>query len=297
MRRTDCLHVITRRISQNVGNDCIRAWWTALAPASVVVFNIARLLYKKLPERYRPLSSIFSEFLPLSEAVSLLNDGKIVANGDIPEGDWDLGHQWKKAQWQKGVLIVPALLETVYWGFWTCNLAINVLTGIKPHGGHVGVASSEVTMTVLLALSYELAVGVLLTLSWLYGSLRPFFLKKEVFTVPYDLFSLYLSMLVVTGLNGGAIIYEQYTRGSQGPPTSYGTALDLMTHTLLLFVLLGTILSLPLDTPPQGVDTEKIGSTITPEDYTSLAGWITFWWIYPIVKRVCPIYRTLQMSC
>jgi hypothetical protein len=268
-----------------------------LAPASVVVFNIARLLYKRLPERYRPLSSIFSEFLPLSEAVSLLNDGKNAANGDISEGDWDLGHQWRTAQWQKGVLIVPALLETVYWGFWTCKFALNVLSGNKPHDGHVGVASSELTMTVLLALSYELAVGVLLTLSWLYGSLRPFFLKKKVLTVPYDLFSLYLSMLVVTGLNVGAIIYKQYTRGSQGPPTSHGTALALMVHISLLFVLLGTILSLPLDTPPEGVDTEKIGSTITPEDYTSLAGWITFWWIYPIVKRVCPIYCSLYISC
>jgi hypothetical protein len=236
---------------------------------------------------------MFSEFLPLSEAVSLLNDGKNAANGDITEGDWDLGHQWKKAQWQKGVLAVPALLETVYWGFWACNLSLNVLTGSEPHGGRVGAASYELTKTVLLALSYELAVTVLLTLSWLYGSLRPFFLKKKVLTVPYDLFSLYLSMLAVTGLNAAAIIYKQYTRGSQGLPTSHGTALALMMHTFVLFVLLGTLLSLPVGTPPQGVDTEKIGSTITPEDYTSLAGWITFWWIYPIVKRVCLISCSL----
>jgi len=222
-----------------------------------------------------------------------LNDGKNAANGDIPEDDWDLGHQWKKAQWQKAILIVPAVLETAYWGFWTCTLAVNVLTGSKPRGGHVGATSYELTAAVLLAHSYELTVTVLLTLSWLYGSLRPFFLKKKVLTVPYDLFSLYFSMLVVTGLNVAAIIYKQYTHGSRGLPTSHGTALAFMVHTFLLFVLLGTILLLPVGTPPQGVDTEKIGTTITPEDYTSLAGWITFWWIYPIVKRVCPIHCSL----
>lgn len=191
-----------------------------------------------------------------------------------------MGHQRNKAQWQKGVLVGPALSETVYWGFWTSRLALAVITGSKTRDEHVDVVF-ELTVVV------QLTVAVLLTISWLYATLRPFFLREKALTVPYDLFSLYLSMLAVTGLDISAIIYKQYIAGSQGRPIGHGTALALVTHTVLILVLLGTILSLPVGIPPPGVDIEKIGITTTPEDYTSLAGWITFWWIYPIVKRVC----------
>jgi len=254
-----------------------------LAPTSVVVFNIARMLYKRLPTRYRPLSPILSEFLPLPEAVSLLDERANGANGDISEGDWDMGHEWKKAQWKKGILVVPAVLETLYWFVRSCRLVVT-LSGNHSHNGHDEAASHGVVMTVLL------------TLSWLYASLRPLFLNKRALTAPYDLFTLYLSILFVTCLNVAAMLYKQYIGDGLALRTSHGTALTWTAHILFLCVLLGTTLSLPIGVPPRGVDIEKIGTSITPEDYTSLAGWITFWWIYPIIKRVSfPCCSPLQL--
>lgn len=260
------------RVLQNVGNNCIRAWWTALAPTSVVAFNLARLLYNRLP--YRPLSSTFSNFLPLEEAVSLLNENANGVTRTISSDDWDLGHEHKKDKWKVGILVVPAGLETAYWGFWICRFVLELLR-TKDEDDNTPVAAYEVVTTTLLAIS------------WLYALLRPLFLRKPL-TIPYDLFTLYLSMLGVTGLNIGAIIYKEYVYGPGGPAprTDHGTILALMVHVFILFVLLSVTVSLHTGIPPRGVDREKIGTTITPEDYTTLAQWITFWWIYPVVKRV-----------
>lgn len=29
------------------------------------------------------------------------------------------------------------------------------------------------------------------------------------------------------------------------------------------------------------------GKSVSPEDYTTLGGWMTFFWIYPLIQRVC----------
>ncbi|KAG6855558.1 hypothetical protein H0H87_001039 [Tephrocybe sp. NHM501043] len=50
-------------------------------------------------------------------------------------------------------------------------------------------------------------------------------------------------------------------------------------------VVLGVVLEMPLALPGKDIDPENIGQTVSPEDYTSLFGWITFCWVYPLVQR------------
>ena len=37
------------------------------------------------------------------------------------------------------------------------------------------------------------------------------------------------------------------------------------------------------------------GYSISPEDYTSLWGWITFSWVYPLVRRVILIFFSTKV--
>jgi hypothetical protein len=39
------------------------------------------------------------------------------------------------------------------------------------------------------------------------------------------------------------------------------------------------------------------GKSVSPEDYTTLWGWITFSWVWPLVERVCvspKVYLTMH---
>jgi hypothetical protein len=250
------------RVHQDFGNDCVRLWWTGLVPLTVVVFNLCRIAIRSLPERYRPWHSTFSNFLPLEEAVSLMN-GKSAE--PINEQTEEI-HERESSKWKAGILVVPALFETAYWLFSACRQAI--------------LAHEHHPPTPVLIIT-----PILLALSWLYACLRPLFIRRRTLTVPYDLFAVYLSMVAILGLDVGSIIYKRYAYQTV-PEISHATALILMLHFFVLFILLGTVLSLPMGVPPPGVDRDQIGKTISPEDYTHFWGWISFFWVYPLVKRV-----------
>lgn len=72
--------------------------------------------------------------------------------------------------------------------------------------------------------------------------------------------------------------------------------------------LLSVVLMMPLAIPSSKVKKEDIvsiavpfrvsiyltsatqGVTVSPDDYTTLFGWITFSWVYPLIKRVRSLY-------
>lgn len=250
---------------QDFGNDCVRLWWTGLFPLTVVVFNLCRIAIRRLPERHRAWHSTFSNFLPLEEAVSLINGKPIEPINDQAEE----AHERENSKWKAGFLVVPTLFETAYWVFWACR---QVMLARERHR----------LMPVLII------TPILLALSWLYACIRPLFIRRRPLTVPYDLFAVYLSMLTILGLDVGSIIYKRYaySHGRPAPDTNHAIVVVLMLHFFALSILLGTVLSLPIGIPPPGVDKDQIGKTISPEDYTPFWGWITFFWVYPLVKRV-----------
>lgn len=178
-------------------------------------------------------------------------------------------HERQNSKWKAGFLVVPAFFETAYWVFWACRQVILA----REHHRIIPVL---------------IITPILLALSWLYACIRPLFIRRRALTVPYDLFAVYLSMLAILGLDVGSIIYKRYaeSHGHPAPETSHATAVVLTLHFFALSILLGTVLSLPMGVPPPGVDRDQIGKTISPEDYTPFWGWITFFWVYPLVKRV-----------
>jgi hypothetical protein len=248
---------------QDFGNDCIRLWWTGLFPLTVVVFNLCRIALRHLPER--PWHLTFSNFLPLEEAIYLMNDKPIEP---INEQTKEI-HERETFKWKTGSLVVPAFFEIAYWVFSACRQVI------LAHGRDQIIPVFIIT-------------PILLALSWLYACIRPLFIRRRAPTVPYDLFAVYLSMLAVLGLDVGSIIYKRYayTHDRPTPETNNATVVVLMLHFFALSILLGTVLSLPMAVPPPGVNRDQIGKTISPEDYTPFWGWITFFWVYPLVKRV-----------
>ncbi|KAG8824518.1 hypothetical protein FRC19_001616 [Serendipita sp. 401] len=281
--KIDALKLCASGSPINVGNDCIRAWWTAGLPTAVVIFSLIRILYKRLPDRFKPLSSTLSNFLPLDEAISMQKHGFLNGGRPAPAprptiDDYDIFHAREKSRWKRGILIVGSAFEALYWIFWSCRLIIDFMKGKD-----AGQDSASIRVMIIMAL--------LLSFSWVYAAVRPVFIRSQILTVPYDLFTFYLSIFAVTGLNLGTILYEQYVNGkrwhSHLREMSYATATAFLTHLFILAVLIATTLALRMSIPPQdsGVDYDEIGKTVSPEDYTRLWSWITFWWIYPMVKK------------
>ncbi|KAG8816885.1 hypothetical protein FRC17_000158 [Serendipita sp. 399] len=166
----------------------------------------------------------------------------------------------------------------MYWAYWSCRLVIEFM-------------GKKRTNKDLESARVMISMAILLLISWLYATLRPILLRRQILTVPYDLFTFYLSILAVTCLNIGTILYEQYVNGkhwhSHLREMSYATATAFLSHIFILATLITTTLALRVGIPPpeSGVDFDEIGKTVSPEDYTHLWGWITFWWIYPMVKK------------
>ncbi|KAJ7256243.1 hypothetical protein C8J57DRAFT_1235627 [Mycena rebaudengoi] len=66
-----------------------------------------------------------------------------------------------------------------------------------------------------------------------------------------------------------------------GALTLVGLLLNLVVLCGLVIVIMGMLMALP----PYLVKKQDIGWSVSPEDYTSLWGWVSFRWIYPLVQR------------
>ncbi|KAF8211386.1 multidrug resistance-associated ABC transporter [Mycena galopus ATCC 62051] len=115
----------------------------------------------------------------------------------------------------------------------------------------------------------------LFAVSWCYPFLRPL-VQSLIVTAPMDLFWLFsLELAGAVVLLGGILL-------------GYGTATKTMvivfvTNAIVTTNLLVIVLRLPLGVPvrdPLPDDLEQ-----TPEDYTSLFGWMTFSWVFPLIRR------------
>uniref|UniRef100_A0A8H7XII1 Multidrug resistance-associated ABC transporter n=1 Tax=Psilocybe cubensis TaxID=181762 RepID=A0A8H7XII1_PSICU len=106
----------------------------------------------------------------------------------------------------------------------------------------------------------------LVAFAWMYTVVRPIVIPPA--TGPADMFTLYLILLFTSILQFGGALFDNRVLGA--PPPS----------NLALLVV-----TIPLALPSNRVDPKEIGHSVSPEDYTNLWGWITFKWVYPLVKR------------
>ncbi|KII83783.1 hypothetical protein PLICRDRAFT_702353 [Plicaturopsis crispa FD-325 SS-3] len=233
---------------------CVRSTWAAFFPAVLVALFCISSVPLPLPKPIRgfvdSIKAPFRTFLTLPEAEALDED-----NGDV------LPEQTKAVTplWRTVVLSWIALVEALIW------LAIgsfNLITRTENDSVWSGV------------------LPILTAVSWLYAAARPVW--RPAPTPPYDLFALYCVHLVFGVLLLGGVLFDrQFGVPLPGTIRVVGMALNLAA----IVGLLSVVLMMPLAIPSSKVKKEDIGVTVSPDDYTTLFGWITFSWVYPLIKR------------
>jgi hypothetical protein len=140
---------------------------------------------------------------------------------------------------------------------------------------------------------------ILIASTWLYAVCRP--IAWPTVTPPYDLFVLYGIHLVMGILLLGGIIRANDVQGIPLPATAV-----IVAHIFNLIgaiILLGVTVSFPMGIQSSRIKKSEIvshinlpvalrlpffqGISLSPEDYTPLWKWITFSWIFPIIRKVC----------
>ncbi|KAH0834256.1 hypothetical protein J3R83DRAFT_11612 [Lanmaoa asiatica] len=115
---------------------------------------------------------------------------------------------------------------------------------------------------ILITHEYDTWTGVCAVLigsTWVYGVSKPVFWPKA--TAHLDLFWLYFAHLLFGIVLLGGIIYD-----------------DKIIH-------LALVSTIPMELPSSRVNKEDIFVKSSPEDYATIIQWITFSWVYPLIKR------------
>ncbi|KAH8823481.1 multidrug resistance-associated ABC transporter [Flagelloscypha sp. PMI_526] len=148
--------------------------------------------------------------------------------------------------WPLSALPVVTLVQTLFW------LAI----GIR---------------TVVVGEDYAVPYFVIAS-TWIYATLRPTVKPSRV--IMWDLFLLSLAHIF------GAIFLVYRSLGQ----STLFVAVSAF-NIVLAFAFYIVHGFMPLAVPSHGIRPEDVGKSISSEDYTSLLGWITFMWTYPIMRK------------
>ncbi|KAF8872717.1 hypothetical protein CPB85DRAFT_1378897 [Mucidula mucida] len=121
----------------------------------------------------------------------------------------------------------------------------------------------------------------LIAATWLYTVVR--LVMSPAATPPYDIFVVYILHLIGAILILGGALYDAAVFGL---PLPHGVILaGLYVNPIITITLLAVVMDMPIDVPSSRVKVADIGVTISPEDYTTLFGWVTFNWVYPLVRK------------
>ncbi|KAF7342473.1 ABC bile acid [Mycena venus] len=239
----------------------VRDTYTALVPTILVLLFCAVKFHPPLPlpirRLVRAVKTPFAQFLTLREA-----EGLLVAGAGPESADVDVDVEAKSAKrydvpvWRP-VLVFIGAAQCVAW---------------------VGIAAFS------FATDEPVRQGIaqlLLSGTWMYTAVRA--ATHVTATPPYDLFVLYTVYFVTFIIQLVAHLFEFYVDGTALPSTPVLIA-QLVNGASTLGLLLA-VLSMPLNVPSGRTDVSQIGVTVSPEDYTPLWQWISFSWIYPLIKK------------
>ncbi|KAJ7434680.1 multidrug resistance-associated ABC transporter [Mycena latifolia] len=237
----------------------------ALAPALLVLALCAAHAPLPLPRPIRKLAATvrapFAPFLSLREAEALLQSASVADNA---AADADDDYNVEGVLTARALLVLLAMAQCAFW---------------------MGVAAFSLVMPNALAWP-----PALISATWLYGTLRAAAHRGP--TPPYALFVLYLLHFAGGALLLGGALFEAYVGDAQLPPPI--VLWGLIGNVVAVGVMLGAVLRMPLAVPGRTTDVREIGVTLSPESYTPLWRWITFSWVWPLIKK--GTYTTLSDS-
>ncbi|KAF7982635.1 hypothetical protein HWV62_27065 [Athelia sp. TMB] len=238
--------------SADLSQPCVRAAWAAITPT---IFVLSFCAIACLPKRIKGSikSALFTDFLTLHEAEAL-----DISEEKPQEEPVEIEVEVQVPIWKTFTMSFVAILQTMLWLTMGCYMLIAV-----PYGITDGIFS------------------ILRAATWIYAALRP--IVRAQATVPHDLFLLYVVQLFGGALLLGGVLYDMDVYLLPAPGVEVMAALTF--NLVATLALLCVVLSMPLVVPSSRVKKSDIGVTVSPDDYVTLWGWVTFSWIYPIVKK------------
>jgi len=238
-------------------SSCIRETWTTLVPTILVflfcLFSFPVTISGKV---WETVKKPFTRFLTLHEAEAL----EATSDGLEENVSFEYGKPARVVSlWRAVLFVMLGLAEVIAW---------------------TALGSYRIIMTP--SDSWGITRPFLVAFVWGYTVVRPIASPKA--TVPYDLFVVYILQLIAGAVDLGGELYAAHVLGL--PELSKTEVVGHVFNLLAILVLVGVVFGTPMEIPSERVDTEEIGKSITPEDYTTLWGWTSFSWVYPLVQSV-----------
>ncbi|KAJ7715183.1 hypothetical protein B0H16DRAFT_1678542 [Mycena metata] len=235
--------------SFNFEDACVRSSWSAVLPLLVILPLSIAYLPVRSPGPLKKLKAAFTTYLTLDEAEAL----------NLPPQELSVEEpQIKALRWRTLVFTFTGLLQTIGW------IASAVLYFLS---------ADQVN-------AWTLTQPLLAAFSWLYTTVRA--VASPPITAPYDLFSVYVLQFAGGILILGGHLFDSAVGVGTLPPTP--VLMALYVNILVIFVLLYITVQMPINLPSRRINKDDIGHSVSPEDYTELLGWLTFSWVYPLVK-------------
>uniref|UniRef100_A0A0W0EW54 Putative multidrug resistance-associated ABC transporter n=1 Tax=Moniliophthora roreri TaxID=221103 RepID=A0A0W0EW54_MONRR len=245
------------------GDACIRESWSAITPAALVLllslFSVPITLPLPVKKVVDKVKEPFRTYITLHEAEAL---GEDHAGGDEDLGDEDTPRVEvvEVVQvWRAVVLVFVGLLEVICWTVsgsyhFISEEVVDIWSGIRP---------------------------LLVALAWTYTVVRP--IARPSATAPFDLLVVYLLQLIAGVLQFGGLLFSHAVWEAPMPTTLQIIAYSFNLAAILLSLFV--VLNMPMAIPSTRINKTEIGYSISPEDYTTVWGWVSFNWVYPLVRR------------
>lgn len=216
-------------------------------------------------KRIFPLTS----FLTLEDAHTLDRDSSEISVENTDSQGKDDIRQLRHPLWFTSSIVVLSLVECGSWlAYGAYNLALSLHSPTAPTDKDV--------------LRLEVLRSSLIAFTWLYAALNSVFFFRSTRKVkpPYNLFALFIVHFLGSSLTLFGNVFDHIVYEVPFPkPLAFAFAIG---NVGISFILISLVLSRPLAHPSSGETI--IGSSTSPEDYTTLFGWITFSWVSPLIR-------------
>ncbi|KZO90715.1 hypothetical protein CALVIDRAFT_542481 [Calocera viscosa TUFC12733] len=236
----------------------LRGLLACALPSSVVLLCLLVKVHWPKPIRTaaRYVAAPFDAFITLAEA-------KAILHGETAAVSEAVGRSAGPPLWKTVVLAVLATTESLAW----VGVGTYDIVHWTRSQGSVAISS--------------IVFALVKVLPWLYATITP--LTRPQATAPYDLFVLHLTFVATSTLIIGAQLFK--LSAYDAPLPSWWIFALQVADLVAPLLSLGVVLSMPIALPINEEEKKEIGNSISPEDYTSLYGWVTFAWVGPLVWK------------